>query len=146
MISEKSGTSLKKNTKTNLQEKKVWLLKLGIALVLSNVFFFLLFSGNSEVKQDNLIPEGWVEVQVEADLLTPFHFGKKVLIVHRIGRKKLEGVLQASGADEQGRITVLVKESEAHSLFQHESWEVLPYLKHITFAQTQQRESHEIRY
>lgn len=146
MNSEPNGTSLKKNTKTKVQDRKFWWLKIGVALVLSNIFFFLLFSGDSEVKQDSSIPEGWVEVQVEADLMTPFHFGKKVLIVHRIGGKKLEGVLQASGADERGRITVLVKENEAHSLFQHESWEVLPYLKHLTFARAKQRESHEIRY
>jgi hypothetical protein len=140
VISEKIGTILKKNTKT-----KVWWAKLAVALILSNIFFFVLFSGDSEVKQTptDLVPEGWVEVQLNAELMTPFHSGKKVLIIHRIGRKKLEGVLQA---DQLGKITVLVKETEAHALFQHESWEVLPYLKHLSFASHKKESSHEIRY
>lgn len=143
MISEKIGTVLKKNTKT-----KQWWIKLGVALILSNVFFFLLFSGDSEVKQVEVsgIPAGWVEVQLNAELMTPFHSGKKVLIVHRIGRKKLEAVLQEPGTSEIGKITILVKETEAHALFQHETWEVLPYLKNLTFTSVRKEESHEIRY
>ncbi len=143
MISEKIGTVLKKNTKT-----KVWWAKLAVAIVLSNIFFFVLFGGDSNIKNETIvgIPEGWVEVQLNAELLTPFHSGKKVLIIHRIGRKKLEGVLQAPGADQPGKITLLVKESEAHALFQFDSWEVLPYLKHMNFAVTKKETSHEIRY
>lgn len=143
MISEKLGTLLKKNTKT-----KIWWTKLGIALVLSNIFFFVLFSGDSEVKQAPVegIPEGWVEVQLNAELMTPFHTGKKVLLVHRSGRKKLEGVLQDPATEQLGKITVLVKETEAHALFQHENWEVLPFLKHLNFASVIKEASHEIRY
>lgn len=139
MISEKIGTILKKNTKTKA-------LKIATAIILSNVFFFMLFSGDSEVKQETGTPSGWVEVQLNAELLTPFHSGKKVLIVHRIGRKKLEGVLQNAGAGELGKITVLVREEEANALFHHETWEVLPYLKNLTFAQVRKEVSHEIRY
>lgn len=146
MNSEKTGTISRKSITTKLDEKKKWYLKLGIALMLSNVFFFLLFSNDSEVKQDTSVPGGWVEVQLVGELLTPFHSGKKVLLVHRPGRKKLEGVLQKTGSDEIGRITVLVKEEEAHTLFQHETWEILPYLKNLNFVSATQRESHEIRY
>lgn len=142
MISEKIGILLKKNTKT-----KIWWAKLVIALVLSNIFFFILFSGGETSHPvEKGIPEGWVEVQLEAELLTPFHLGKKVLIVHRSGRIKLQGVLQGRGSDESGRITVLVKEEEAHELFHHDAWEVLPYLKHLTFAAVKKGTSHEIRY
>ncbi len=143
MISEKIGTVLKKNTKT-----KVWWAKLAVAIVLSNIFFFVLFGGDSNIKNEIIsgVPEGWVEVQLNAELLTPFHSGKKVLIIHRIGRKKLEGVLQTPGTDQPGKITLLVKESEAHALFQFDSWEVLPYLKHMNFAATKKELSHEIRY
>jgi hypothetical protein len=87
-----------------------------------------------------------VEIQLNAELQTPFHSGKKILLIHRASRKKLEGVLQLSGVDQLGKITVLVKESEAHILFQHESWEVLPYLKHLNFASVKKDASHEIRY
>lgn len=142
MISEKIGTFLKKNTKTRL-----WWAKLTVAIILSNIFFFILFSGESEVKQTEIgLPPGWVEVQLSAELMTPFHSGKKVLLVHRPSRKKLEGVLQSSGQDQLGKITILVKENEAHALFQNESWEVLPYLKHLHFAAIKKEVSHEIRY
>lgn len=137
---EKIGTLFKKDTKT-----KAWWMKLGISLILSNIFFFLLFSDNSEVKRENVNPTGWVEMQLEVQLLTPFHSGKKVLLVHRNGRKKMEAVLQTS-ASETGRITVLVKEDEAHVLLQHDSWEVLPYLKNLTFAYRAKEKAHEIRY
>jgi hypothetical protein len=139
----KLGTLFKKNTRT-----KAWWIKLGVSLVLSNIFFFILFSSDSEVKKNGPegIPQGWVEVQLNAELMTPFHLGKKVLLVHRSGRKKLEGVLQAPEAEQLGKITVLVKETEAHALFQYESWEVLPYLKHLTFASVKKDASHEIRY
>lgn len=143
MTFEKLGTLFKKNTRN-----KVWWVKLAVSLILSNIFFFILFSSDSEVKQVTTegIPQGWVEVQLTAELMTPFHMGKKVLLVHRNGRKKLEGVLQAPEADQLGKITVLVKETEAHALFQHESWEILPYLKHLTFASVKKDPSHEIRY
>lgn len=140
MISKFVGEILKKNTKT-----KVWWMKLGFAIILSNIFFFVLFSDDSEMKQEtSSVPQGWVEMQLEAQLLTPFHSGKKVLVVHRLGRKKLEGVLQT--AENENKITVLVKEEEAHALLQFESWEILPYLKHLNFASVKKEESHEIRY
>ncbi len=82
MISKLAGIISKKNTKT-----KTWWLKLGVALVLSNVFFFLLFGGdNTSSAETTHMPEGLVEVQLEARLHTPFQKGKKVLLVSRSGR------------------------------------------------------------
>lgn len=142
MISEKIGTVLKKNIKT-----KLWWGKLTVALILSNVFFFLLFSNDSGVKKiEKGIPSGWVEVQLNAELMTPFHSGKKVLLIQRLSRKKLEGVLQTPSSDQLGKITILVKENEAHTLFQNEAWEILPYLKNLQFASIKKEASHEIRY
>lgn len=135
----RNGTSLKFDTKN-----KVRLFKIGTALVLSNIFFFLLFSGEEE-KKVPATPEGWVEVQLEAQLLTPFHYGKKVLLLNRTGRRKLEGVLQAQSVQDL-KLTILVKESEAHELFQFERWEILPFLKHMNFAAIKREQSHEIRY
>jgi hypothetical protein len=141
VTSEKNGMHSMKNTKN-----KIWWSKLAVAIIVSNIFFFIMFSDDSEKKQTLPHPEGWVEVQLEAQLLTPFHSGKKVLIVQRHARKKLEGVLKASEGDEAGRITVLVKEAEADALFQHSTWEVLPYLRHLTFTSFKKEQSHEIRY
>ena len=133
---------LKKNTKT-----KLWWMKLAIAIVISNIFFFLLFSGSPEASpNESLPPEGWVEAQVNAELMTPFHYGKKVILINRIRRIKLEGVLQTPPSDQLGKITVLVKENEAQALFQFSDWEVLPYLKNMSFTAHRKEINHEILY
>jgi hypothetical protein len=141
MISNIVGTALKKNTKT-----KQWWAKLAVAIVISNIFFFLLFSGSETEIEKSTIPEGWVEIQVRAELLTPFHSGKKVLLLHRLGRKRVEAMLETPPQEPEGRFTVLVKESEAESLLQHESWEIVPFLKTLSFARIKTGVSHEIRY
>ncbi len=142
MSSEKTGTSSSKNTKT-----KIWWMKLGIALIVSNIFFFLLFSENSSQDLSRALPtDGWVEVQFEPLLLTPFQFGKKVLLIQRRSGKKIEGVLKDLSSEVPGRITVLVKEHEASALFFHTSWEVLPYLRKLSLASVAKGASHEIRY
>jgi hypothetical protein len=142
MISKLAGILSAKNTKT-----KAWWLKLACAIVLSNVFFFLLFGGdNTSSAETNFVPEGWVEVQLEARLHTPFQMGKKVLLVSREARKKIHGVLNQSGNELDQRITVLVKEDEAALLFQIENWEILPLIQNLYFRTITQRENHEIRY
>lgn len=142
MISKLAGIISGKNTKT-----KIWWMKLGAALILSNVFFFLLFGGdNTSVAQTNFLPEGWVEVQLEARLHTPFQIGKKVLLVSRSGRKKIHGVLNQNGNELDQRVTVLVKEDEAALLFQNDNWEILPLIQNLYFKTFTQRENHEIRY
>ena len=142
MISKIAGNILKRDSKT-----KVWWMKLAIAIVLSNIFFFALFSG-SETKVDAVssIPEGWVEIQVRAELLTPFQSGKKVLLLQRSARKKVEAMLETSPLEPEGRFTVLVKETEVESLLKYDSWEIVPFLKTLTFAPLSRGLDHEIRY
>jgi hypothetical protein len=142
MISKLAGIISGKNTKT-----KLWWTKLAVALVLSNVFFFLLFGGDNTSSAETIsMPMGWVEVQLEAHLHTPFQNGKKVLLMTRSGRKKIQGVLQEGGNELDQRITVLVRENEAALLFQHENWEILPLIQNLHFKTATQRENHEIRY
>ncbi len=142
MISKLAGIISSKNTKT-----KLWWTKLAIALVLSNVFFFLLFGGDNEsVADSNVVPDGWVEVQLEARLHTPFQMGKKILLMTRTGRKKIHGMLNQNGNEFDPRVTVLVKEEEAALLFQHESWEILPLIQNLHFKNVTTKENHEIRY
>lgn len=141
MISKKIGTIFKENTKT-----KLWWGKLGVALIISNIFFFFLFGGSSEAVQEASLPQGWVEVQVNASLLTPFQQGKRVLLLHRQGRKKLEGILLMETSDQLGKITLLVKEDEAAILFRFENWEILPYLKNLHFTASTKEVGHEIHY
>jgi hypothetical protein len=142
MISKIAGTILKKNTKT-----KLWWMKLAVSLVLSNIFFFVLFSSNEKPSvPTSSIPEGWVELQVKAELLTTFQSRKKVLLLHREARKRVEAVLETSPQEPEGRFTVLVKETEVEALLKYESWEIVPFLKTLTFAPLHTGVHHEIRY
>lgn len=142
MISKIAGANSKPSTKT-----KVWWIKLGVAIVLSNIFFFVLFSGSeTETVKSSGIPEGWVEIQVRAELLTPFHSGKKVLLLQRNARKQVEAMLEASPQEPEGRFTVLVKETEAQALLTYDSWEIVPFLKTLSFAPVSRGAGHEIRY
>ena len=142
MISKIAGTILNKNTKT-----KLWWMKLAVSIVLSNIFFFVLFSSNEKPSvPTSSIPEGWVELQVKAELLTTFQSRKKVLLLHREGRKCVEAVLETSPQEPEGRFTVLVKETEVEALLKYESWEIVPFLKTLTFAPLHTGVHHEIRY
>ena len=142
MISKIAGTILKKNTKT-----KLWWMKLAVSLILSNIFFFVLFSKNEKPSvPSSSIPEGWVELQVKAELLTTFQSRKKVLLLHREGRKRVEAVLETSPQEPEGRFTVLVKETEVEALLKYESWEIVPFLKTLKFAPLHTGAHHEIRY
>ena len=68
MISKIAGKSLKSDTKN-----KLWWAKLAVALVCSNIFFFLLFSKNETgALTESKVPQGWVEIHVRAEILTPF--------------------------------------------------------------------------
>jgi hypothetical protein len=142
VISEKIGMILKKNTKT-----KIWWMKLGISIVISNIFFFLLFAGDpkSPVTVSSL-PEGWVEAHLNAELMTPFDSGKKVTLINRKHRLKIDGVLQSPPDLQAGKMTILVKENEASALFQYNDWEVLPFLKDMNFTAHKRSEDHEILY
>lgn len=140
MISKLAGTIWSKDTKT-----KIWWIKLGVCLVLSNLFFFLCFSGPDEVVADTGTPIGWVEAQVEAKLLTPFLEGKRVLLVHRAQGRQVSGLLKAP-VNQEGRLTLMVEESIAPILFQLEGWEVLPFMKNLVLRTESRGAQHEIRY
>ncbi|MGE3611122.1 MAG: hypothetical protein AB7I27_16140 [Bacteriovoracaceae bacterium] len=140
MISKKIGTILNTNSKN-----KIWWVKLGIALILSNIFFFFLFSNERPPeKSSDSIPKGMVEIQLNAELQTPFQKGKRILLINRFFKKQLEAVLQA---EREGRFEVIVKEEDAPVLFQHDSWEILPYMKNL-FKKTVKSNGvqHEILY
>ena len=141
MISNNAGTILIKNTKI----KPIWI-KLGLALILSNIFFFILFSDDSSTPSAPPVPQGWVEIQLHAELFTSYEDHKKILLVHRPAKKKFPAILKKEPVDPTGRYTVLVQEKAASEIFEHTTWEILPDLKTLSFIKTQQRENHEIRY
>lgn len=140
MISRIVGTLFKKNTRT-----RIWWLKLALALVLSNVFFFTLFSAPAPPVPERPVRQGLVEVQIKAELMTPFQAGKHILLINREVRIHLPAVLEG-GFNEEGKLTVWIKEDRAALLFQHQGWEVLPYLPNFRFPLPIKGENHEIRY
>lgn len=127
---------------------KLWWTKLAVALVLSNIFFFYLFSGPENVTSEKVpeLPVGSVEVQMRAELQTPFQKGKKVLLVSRQARKIIPAVLHEPSSDVTEKVTVIVNDEVAHQLFEHDSWEILPFLKKMAFKKVSQGVVHEIRY
>lgn len=140
MISKMIGTLLQKNTKT-----KVWWAKLIVAFFVSNVFFFILFSEEKESVSPSL-PTAWVEIQIMGDLLTPFEKNKKVLLLERKAQHKIEAFLKAIPEDPSGRFTVLVSEEKAQTLLTYPQWEILPYLRNLSFGHQLKGDGHEIRY
>lgn len=141
MTSKPNGTDSSKKIKL----RKLWL-KLAAALIVSNLFFFFIFHPSEKQKMSPSIPDGWVQLQVKAELLTPFQYGKKVLLLNRRSNRSVEAMLETAPTDVDGRFTVLVKESSAEELIRLESWEILPFLKTLTFAPKARGEQHEIRY
>ena len=140
MISKLAGMLSKSDTKT-----RTWWAKLAVAIVVSNVLFFLLFSSSGETKTPPSKPVGAVELRLTAELLTSFEVGKRVLLIQRHRGLKVEGRLLAE-ASEQGKIIVEVREEDAGSLLHQDSWEVLPYLRHLTLTRPFVGAQHEIRY
>lgn len=135
---EKIGKSLKLAT-SNKQK----LAKIALALILSNVFFFLLF-GESEAEIESPDTPGTVAIHLEAKILTPLHGGKRIMIVSHALGVKIEGYFRSHHED--GRITVEVPEEEAKSLLRKTDWEILPPLKNLAFQNRRSGVIHEIRY
>jgi hypothetical protein len=140
VIFNNDGTDLKKKIKN-----KTWWIKLMLALITSNILFFLMFSGNSS--NDTAGPaDGEIEIEIKAEMLTPFRPGKRVLVLNHARNLKVEASLLTYNAEPESRVTLLVKEEDGHKLLDSNQWEILPYLKTLQIAQQTVREQHEIRY
>jgi len=117
-----------------------------MALIFSNIFFFALFSNDPKPITSLTLPPGRVEIQLHGELLTPYEAQKKILLVNRNSKKIFSAILRQEPIDPTGRYTVLVKEEEAAQIFEHVSWQILPFIKTLSFASSSKGESHEIRY
>lgn len=140
MISKTVGINLKE-----IMKNRPLLLKLAASLMLSNIFFYLLFSSPEAKTPEASLPAGTVEVEVQGTLLTPFEERKHVLLYERARGLLIDGHLSRAPSEE-GRLTVSVREDAAAVLLQHASWDILPYLKNFKRHRPAQGESHEIRY
>jgi hypothetical protein len=145
MILKKIGIVLPKNT-----QAKSWWIKLGISIILSNIFFFLIFSPEQKDQDRPISPQNWVDIQLDAEILTPLINGKKILLLNKKERKKIEGFLKTNEIDNTGKITVSVREEQAHEIITFQSWQILPFLRHHKFASSNEKRKrkpdHEIYY
>jgi hypothetical protein len=127
-------------------QNRIWWAKLATALVISNIFFFMIFSKNETAESHIQNPvSGMVEVQLRAELLTPFQSGKRVLLMQREARILLPAVLKGD-VDPEGKITLEVTEKVAAPLFKFTSWEILPFVADFKIDQGRTYEGHEILY
>lgn len=138
MISKLNGIDSIRNIKIDQKKMKIF-----FALILSNVFFFILFSSKGDGESLPSLPLGRVEVKLAGISHTPFEAGKKILLIQKSSRLKLEGFFVS---ENEHFFHVSVKDTEAHHLFKHESWEIIPYLPNLTFSQNIRGENHEILY
>ncbi len=141
MISRTNGINLKK-----LIANKVVLAKLAMAMVLSNVFFFYLFSDTSS---SELVPEitaGHVEIEIKGELHTSFQAGKKVMLLNKNRTQKIDAILMRTNPEPEPRHLLQVKEEETYKLINQDNWEILPYVKSLKLVKNSEKEGHEIRY
>ena len=126
-----------KNYKKNIPQPLLIL----IAILLSNALFYLLFFPSSSEVTDEL-PDGLVEIKLEAKLQTPFQKGKMVLIHHPSSHQMIEARL--INAEEDGLVTVATDELSGKFLLKDGTWRILPLIKmNVTQAKGENR---EIRY
>lgn len=138
----KNGMSLKLATKD-----KRWWFKLSIAIILSNILFFLFFHENEVQGADMIRHPDDVEIRIQADLFTSFSAGKKILIINREGRISRPGILIAEHIDEEIKsYTIQVDQKYVNELLNTSSLQILPYIREITFKPSPKRYDYEIRY
>jgi len=140
MLFKKNGTSFKLDTKN-----KTFIIKIAAALVLSNIFFFILFSPSDEIEEKSL-SDNEVEIHLQVTFHTSFQKGKKVLLIHRKTQRMVEAKLQDWVNEETQTLSVSVQDTQAQRVIDLTGWEVVPYIKQYTFAQTSKGDQYEIRY
>lgn len=133
---------------SNLATKnKKWWLKLSMAIILSNILFFLFFQENEVQGADIIHNPDHVEIRIHAELFTPFSHGKKILIINRENRLSRVGFLIAEHLEEEIKTyTIQVDEKYVNELLNSPSLQIIPFIKEIKFKTSSKRYDYEIRY
>jgi len=125
----KNGVASTKSTNQTGAISKPKILKLIVAIILSNVFFFMLFSGTDE--KTTTVKASGIEIIIEGKLMTSFEENKEVLLTHPASGMKIKGRL-LTHQNSDTHYLVLVSEEEAQSILNRASdWNILPYLKNF---------------
>jgi hypothetical protein len=142
MILKRNGIISKLATKD-----KSWWFKLIISMILSNIIFFLLFHEN-EVQGADLISDPHnVEMRVQAQLITSFKAGKKILIISREKRFSRPGILMAEHQEDEFKsYTILVHPDDVNDLLNLDQLQIIPFIKDIKFKPSSERLTYEVRY
>lgn len=148
LASLKNGTDSKKNIAVTSAISKIKIIKIVTALILSNIFFYMLFSPNDEVSELKT-NRGGVEVIIEGKLMTSFEENKDVLLTQPNLGLKLKGKL-LTNQNSETHYLVLVSEEDAQQILGRPlNWNILPYLKNFklpTARRTHQEIDHEIHF
>lgn len=118
-------------------------LKMLFLILSSNLLFYILFFPSNTVEIETY-PKDFIEVKVQAKLLTPFQIGKKITLYHSITNKNVLAQL-TSPPDEEGLTTVATDSESAKALLIHSDWKIIPPID-LQITQTNRGESREIRY
>ena len=95
--------------------------------------------------EDLLLPADWVELQITGDLLIPYEKGRKVMAINRRIKKSFPAIL-TNEKSEDGRLTIMTPEKDAHFFITHHDWEITPELKTNLFSLSTKETLREIRY
>jgi hypothetical protein len=129
------------NLKVNIDRPR-WI-KTGLALIMSNIFFYLLFIKSSTEEVAPLAGE--VEIELRAELYTSYSSHKKVTVMNKQRSIKVDGTLLSYSTEPESKVLIHVNEADAHLLITKDSWEVFPLLLNYKVS-SPKRGQHEIRY
>jgi len=142
MILKRNGIISKLATKD-----KSWWFKLIISMILSNIIFFLLFHENEVQGADLISDPHKVEIRVQAQLITSFKAGKKILIISREKRFSRPGILLAEHQEDEFKsYTILIHPNDVNDLLNLNQLQIIPFIKDIKFKQSSPRLTYEVRY
>ena len=148
----RSGVDLKKNTNQTNNISKNKIIKFCLVLILSNIFFFMLFSSDERAPVHGR--KIGVEIIIEGKLLTSFEEHKEVLLTHSPSGQKIRATLRSALESQSGtegtQYLVSSSEEDALKILKYPSgWTILPYLKNYSLHQPKrliQEIDHEIHF
>lgn len=142
----KNGASLKGSSTLTSATSKKPIIKLMMAFLLSNIFFFMLFSEDKEKKSPT--ERVGIEIIIEGKLMTSFEKNKEVILSHQHA-----GIIKARLLEiqpMQDSYLVLTTEAEAIKILARPvNWSILPYLKNYSMktpSKPMQEIDHEIHF
>jgi len=123
----------------------IQVIKLIAIIFLSNLFFFYACKDEPQKISTHSTPHGWVEIQIHAEMLTPFKSGKKVILSDVEKNIYINALMQ--GQDKENQILhLMINETDLAKIASSQNWKLLPYSKIFRFKPTTRENNYEIYY